>query len=119
MRVLICDDEPSIRLLFRTAIEQLGVEVAEAVNGEECLALAARLQPDAIVLDVMLPGRDGLTVLPSLVATCPRAAVIVVSAHASRDAFEQALANGATAAFEKLRFLDRIPSLLAPPTVAV
>ena len=112
MRVLICDDEPSIRLLFRTAVEQLGGQVVEAVNGEECLDEVARRAPDAIILDVFMPGTDGLAVLPRLLSQCPGVPVFVVSAHATRDTFEQALAWGATACFEKLSFLERIPDLL-------
>ena len=111
MRVLICDDEPSIRLLFRTAIEHLGMEVIEAVNGEECLAEVTRGAPDAIILDVFMPGIDGLAVLPQLLLLCPDAPVFVVSAHATRETYEQALAWGATACFEKLSFLERIPDL--------
>lgn len=113
MRVLICDDEPSIRLLFRTAVEQLGMEVVEAVSGEACLDEVAHRPPDAIILDVFMPGTDGLAVLPQLLQRCPDAPVFVVSAHAARETFEQALAWGATACFEKLSFLEHIPDLLA------
>lgn len=112
MRVLICDDEPSIRLLFRTAVEQLGLEVIEAIDGDECLAEVTRRSPDAIILDVFMPGTDGLAVLPRLLAICPDAPVFVVSAHATRETFEQALAWGATSCFEKLSFLDHVPELL-------
>lgn len=112
MSVLLCDDEPSIRLLFRTAIEQLGFDVVEVTTGEDCLRVATG-DHEAIILDVYLSGEDGLSILPRLVEACPTSPVFVVSAHADREVFDRALAWGATACFEKLAFLDRLPRLLA------
>jgi len=112
MRVLVCDDEPSIRLLFRTAIEAEGVEVEEACDGEDCLEVADRTQPDLVILDLYMPRRDGLSTLPELRLRCPRATILVVSAHAAVEIFEQSRARGATACFDKLGFLPRIGDLL-------
>lgn len=59
-RVLIVDDEPDIREVASMSLEMLGgYEVVTAGCGEEALALAASEHPDAILLDVMLPGMDG------------------------------------------------------------
>jgi len=113
MRVLICDDEPAIRSLYRTAMEREGAEVDEAADGVECLDVAARRPPDIVVLDLYMPRRDGLATLPMLRETCPEARVLVVSAHAAVEVFEQSRARGATACFDKLGFLPRIPALLA------
>ena len=110
--MLLCDDEASIRLLFRTAIEQLGFDVVEVTSGEDCL-LAVDVAHEAIILDMYLPGEDGLSILPRLAEACPTTPIFVVSAHAGRDVFDQALAWGATACFEKLAFLERLPRLLA------
>ena len=112
MRVLICDDEPSIRLLFRTAFERYGSEVDEAEDGAGILDLASRTQPDVIILDMFMPGADGLTVLPILREASPDSSVYMVSAHANREAFDQSIARGATACFDKLDFLPRIPELI-------
>jgi CheY-like chemotaxis protein len=112
MRVLICDDEPAIRLLYRTAIEREGVAVDEACDGIECLEVAQATDPDVIILDLYMPRRDGLAVLPELHQACPRARVLVVSAHAAVEVFEQSRSRGATACFDKLSFLPRIPALL-------
>jgi CheY-like chemotaxis protein len=117
MRVLLCDDEPSIRLLFRTALERHGLasdDIAEAVDGNDALTQATAGQHDVIVLDLFMPGGDGLAVLPKLRVAAPGARLYVVSAHASREAFEQGLAWGATGCFDKLAFLPRIPDLLGP-----
>lgn len=115
MRVLLCDDEPSIRLLFRTAFEQHGVapgSIVEATDGNDAVVRAAAARHDLIVLDLFMPGADGLAVLPKLRSACPGAHLYVVSAHANQDAFDQGLAQGATACFDKLAFLPRIPDLL-------
>ena len=68
MRILVIDDEPDVLLLCRVNLEIAGHEVLEAGNGERGLALAVGERPDVIVLDVMLPAKDGLTVLGELSA---------------------------------------------------
>lgn len=112
MRVLICDDEPDIRLLYRMAFEEFGAEVTEAVDGDDCIALMSECCPDLVILDLFMPNRDGLSALPELRRQCPAARVLVVSAHAADDAFARSRARGATACFDKLSFVPRIPRLV-------
>ena len=109
MRVLICDDEPDIRLLFRTAFEREGAIVDEAGDGDECIAVAEANPPDVIILDLLMPKRDGLSTLPALRRRCPQSAVVVVTAHAGIEAFEVSRARGASACFDKVGFLPRVP----------
>jgi CheY-like chemotaxis protein len=96
--VLVCDDEEVLRLLVRAALEPSECDIVEARDGDESLELALALEPDLIVLDVMMPGRTGLEVLSELRAE-PRFAetpVIVLSARtqvADRDAVDR---SGAT-----------------------
>lgn len=118
MRVLICDDEPDIRLLFRTAFEREGAIVDEAGDGDECLEVATANPPDVVILDLMMPKRDGLSTLPALRRRCPNAAVVVVTAHAAVEAFEASRARGAAACFDKLGFLPRVPWVVSKFTVA-
>jgi DNA-binding response OmpR family regulator len=66
MRVLVVDDEPDVLLLCRVNFELAGHEVLEAPTGERGLELALQERPDVIVLDVMLPIRDGLAILEDL-----------------------------------------------------
>ncbi|HEV8571632.1 MAG TPA: response regulator [Actinomycetota bacterium] len=66
MRILVIDDEPDVLLLCRVNLEYEGHEVLEASGGEEGLHLAVRYRPDLIVLDVMLPEKDGFSVLRRL-----------------------------------------------------
>jgi DNA-binding response OmpR family regulator len=66
LTVLVIDDEAPIRLLCRVHLEAEGTAVLEAENGEAGLELARRELPDAILLDVMMPGLDGWTVAQRL-----------------------------------------------------
>jgi DNA-binding response OmpR family regulator len=66
MKVLVIDDEAPIRLLCRVNLEAEGVEVVEAGDGEEGLEVARAEEPDAILLDVMLPGLHGWAVAERL-----------------------------------------------------
>lgn len=112
MRVLVCDDEPDIRLLYRSAFERAGATVVVAEDGDECVEVARMLCPDVIVLDLRMPRRDGLSALPELRGCCPNAHVLVVSANASFDVFSRGRELGASECFDKLDFLGRIPGLV-------
>ncbi len=80
-RVLVIEDEPGIVDFVRRGLEAAGFEVAVAVDGIEGERLALRDGFDAIVLDLMLPGRDGLDILASLHRERPSMPVIVLTAR--------------------------------------
>jgi len=61
-RVLIVEDEPHIVLSLEFLLERAGYETASTADGEEGLALIRRLRPDVVLLDVMMPGRNGYEV---------------------------------------------------------
>lgn len=66
LRALVVDDDPPIRELLRSVLELDGWEVIEAEDGDQALALARAERPHGVVLDVMMPGRDGFEVLGEL-----------------------------------------------------
>jgi adenylate cyclase len=66
MKTLVIDDEAPIRLLCRVNLEAEGIEVVEAPDGAQGLEVARREKPDAILLDVMMPGLDGWSVAERL-----------------------------------------------------
>ncbi len=66
--ILIVDDDKSMRILLRQAMKKEGYQVAEAKDGEECLAVYERLQPDIVLLDAMMPVMDGFTCCTQLQA---------------------------------------------------
>ncbi len=79
--VLVVDDEPHIRAVLRGYLEADGYRVLEAATGEQALDLLRRDPADLVLLDVMLPGIDGLEVLRRL-RTTSQVAVILVTARA-------------------------------------
>lgn len=85
--ILVVDDEVAIRRLLRNTLEQAGHRVVEARDGRDALAHAAAEHPDAVLLDLGLPDRDGLSLIPLLRG--PARVVLVVSA---RDATEEKVA---------------------------
>jgi len=80
-RVLVVDDEPHIRTVLRGYLQADGFEVTEAADGEAAMAALRDDPPDLVLLDVMLPGIDGLEVLRRL-RTFSDAYVILVTARA-------------------------------------
>jgi DNA-binding response OmpR family regulator len=76
-RILVVDDDPLIRRLLRASLEREGFEVVEAASGEEALDRCERNLPDLVLLDVVLPGIDGVEVLRRLRAASPVFVVLV------------------------------------------
>ena len=92
--VLICDDEPSLRELIRISLDG-PYEFVEADDGEESLALARRVRPDVMILDMMMPRLSGLEVLSAVRQDDDLAGMRVVVLTAQPGTREQALAAGA------------------------
>lgn len=76
-RVLVADDEPSIRHLLEVNLRAEGLDVVACEDGDSAYAAARTAPPDLIILDVMMPGRDGLDLLRDLRAD-PRTADVPV-----------------------------------------
>lgn len=116
LRVLVVDDTDDVRLLLRVALgSDPRFDVAgEASNGQEALDVLDELNPDAVVLDVMMPVMDGLTTLPLLLARRPGLRVVVVSA-ADMSVREEALRLGAAAVLPKTTPVAAIKEAVAAP----
>jgi len=97
VRLLIVDDHPVVRQGLRTFLDtRPGFEVVgEAGDGETAVAEAARLRPDVILLDLVMPGVDGLEALGRIRAADPAARVLVLTSFASADQVLPALRRGA------------------------
>jgi two-component system, OmpR family, alkaline phosphatase synthesis response regulator PhoP len=85
MKTLVIDDEAPIRLLCRVNLEAEGIEVVEAAEGESGLELAKKERPDAILLDVMMPGLDGWNVAERLLADEDTRAIPIIFLTARAD----------------------------------
>lgn len=101
--VLLVDDVRDLRLLYRLVLESTGrfEVVGEAGDGIAAVELARALQPDLVTLDVSMPGRDGMEVLPEIREVAPGAAVVVVTGFETRGLGRMARERGATAFLEK------------------
>ena len=97
IRVLIADDHAVVRQGLRTFLDlQDDVEVAgEAADGEAAVAEAARLRPDVVLLDLAMPGVDGIAALPRLREAAPGARVIVLTSFGEDERLFAALRAGA------------------------
>lgn len=96
-RVLIAEDEALIRLDLAEMLAEEGFEVVgEAGDGEEAVALAIKLRPDLVILDVKMPKKDGIDAAAEIVAG-QIAPVVMLTAFSQRDLIERARDAGAMA----------------------
>ena len=93
--VLIVDDEPTICWSFEQFLTDDGHAVSIAASAEDGLELADRQTPDAIVLDVRLPGMDGLTAIREFQRRCGDVPIVVITAHGNLETAVQAVQEGA------------------------
>jgi two-component system, response regulator PdtaR len=95
-RVLICEDEGLTALRLQASLKTLGYEVVgEARDGEEAVAKAELLQPDAILMDVRMPKLDGIAATERIMRTRPTA-IVMITAFSEKELVEAALAAGAS-----------------------
>jgi two-component system alkaline phosphatase synthesis response regulator PhoP len=119
--VLIVDDEPNIVLSLQFLMKKAGFDVRTARDGEEALAEIARAAPDLILLDVMMPKRDGFDVCQTVRANPAWQGIrIVLLTAKGRDVErEKGLALGAddyvTKPFSTRDVLARVEKLVPPP----
>lgn len=95
MRILVVEDERKIADLVRKALEATGFVVETCGNGDDALVWAQRSAFDAVVLDIMVPGRDGLSVLRQLRASGNATPVLLLTARSSLDERIEGLNLGA------------------------
>ena len=94
-RVLVVDDAEFIRLLFRQYLTASGYQVSEASNGVQAIEQYTANQPDAVLLDVTMPGMDGLEVLREIMKVDSAARVMMVTATSQQFIMMDALKAGA------------------------
>jgi len=112
-RVLIVEDNPITARMWKKRLDTEGYEVAMAATGQEGRDLMSQWRPDAVLLDVLLPETDGLTMCRDWKADPETAAVsvICVSGFSSREDIKAALAAGCDGYVTKSA--DALPSLVA------
>ncbi|MBI4589552.1 MAG: response regulator [Candidatus Rokubacteria bacterium] len=110
-RVLVVDDEPETRDLLAEYLERKGFEVLQADGGEEALRRVAEFRPQVVLLDIRMPGLDGVETLRRIKALAQETPVIMVSGIEEIETARQTLASGASDYIAKpvdFQYLDSV-----------
>jgi DNA-binding response OmpR family regulator len=114
--VLIVDDEHPVRRVLATLLEAEGFDVLEAANGRECMQLAYQHHPDLVLLDILMPGRDGREVTRQLRDLSPDLPIIMLTALSDQAEIVARLCDGAddyiAKPFQAQELLARIRAVL-------
>jgi two-component system NarL family response regulator len=97
IRVLVVDDHPTFRQGLISVLQQYPdfVTVGQASNGEQAVAIASQVQPDIVVMDVCMPGGDGIAATVALQQKLPQVKVLIVTVSDTDDDFFAAIKAGA------------------------
>lgn len=103
IRILIADDHPMMREALRTALEDESdlLVIGEASNGMEAIALAETHHPDVILMDLLMPGMNGLEAIAHLVEADPNIKILVVTSLEDEEKVTAAIQTGALGYFPK------------------
>lgn len=116
-RILICDDEPNIVVSLEFLMHRQGHETRVAGDGDAALAAVAEFDPDLVLLDLMLPGRDGYEVCQALRAGGYRMKILMLTAKGREAEVTKGFAVGAddyvTKPFGTQDLVARVQQLLA------
>lgn len=112
-RILVVDDHPLTREALSSLLEQHGFDiVGQASDGEEAIDLARTTQPELVLLDLTMPGMDGLTALPLLREVAPLTEVVILTASGTEENLLAAIRAGAAGYLLKSEPPERIAEFL-------
>ncbi len=94
-RILLVDDDSAFRHVMASELRRLGHEVTAAGTGEEAVRISAELEPEVILLDLRLPGMDGLEVLKAIRERNPSIEIVMLTGHGSIDTAIESIRMGA------------------------
>jgi len=108
IRLMLVDDHDVVRVGLKTFLEtQEGFQVVgEARNGQEAIERAIELQPDVILMDITMPGMDGLEATRRLRCECPSCLILALTVHDDKQYFSQMLIAGASGYITKQAAAD-------------
>ncbi len=107
-RILIVDDEPSIRRTLQEILQYEGYHTAEAATGDEALERLKKEDIHLVLLDIKMPGKSGMEVLDEIQASSPDIPVVMISGHGTIETAVEATRKGAIDFIEKPPDLNRL-----------
>jgi two-component system response regulator (stage 0 sporulation protein F) len=111
-RILAVDDEKFIRQLLADFLSLQGYDVQTAASGEQALEIIAAMKPQLVIMDIKMPGLNGLDVLRRIKATHKDVGVIMLSAFGDSSTIQAAYRQGADFYMQKPVNLDRLQDML-------
>ncbi|NTV18826.1 MAG: sigma-54-dependent Fis family transcriptional regulator [Bacteroidales bacterium] len=100
-KLLIVDDEQSVRYSFKKLFNSSNYKISEAGNADEAIAAFSKEKPNLVILDIEMPGKDGIQVLKEIKELSPKTPVIIITAYGSGDRVIKAMKYGAYEYVEK------------------
>ena len=112
IRVMIVDDHSIVRVGLTQVLEQTGEfeVVGQAADGVEAVRVAAEVSPEVIVMDVLMPRKDGVAACREIMESAPETRVVMLTASTEEDAVVEAVAAGATGYLQKETGRERLLS---------
>ena len=113
MRILVVEDDPSVAQVVADALRLEGHDVLVALDGVEGLRVLETSVVDGVLLDLVIPGLDGLTVLSRIRSSHPALPVVILSAHTNTEETQRARELGAVEIIAKPTALEGLTQALA------
>jgi len=107
-KILIVDDQFGIRILLNEVFQKEGYQTFQAANGIQALEIVTKHDPDLVLLDMKIPGMDGIEILKRMKVIDPEIRVIIMTAYGELDMIQEAKDLGAITHFAKPFDIDDI-----------
>lgn len=111
-KILVVDDQYGIRVLLCEILQKDGYKMFDAANGVQALKIVDQEKPDLVLLDMKIPGMDGLEILKRIKADNPQVDVIMMTAYGELNLINEAMSLGAITHFAKPFDIDDIREVI-------
>ena len=115
-KLLIVDDQFGIRILLTEIFQKEGYRIFQASNGKKALEIVKKYKPDLVLLDIKIPGMDGIEILKRLMKIDPNMKVIIMTAYGELNMIQEAMDLGAITYFTKPFDIDDLREAVAKYT---
>ncbi|MED4164095.1 response regulator [Halalkalibacterium halodurans] len=112
-KILVVDDQYGIRVLLNEILQKDGYQMFQAANGIQALAIVEEETPDLVLLDMKIPGMDGLEILRRIKDMNPNIEVIMMTAYGELNMIDEAMQLGAVTHFAKPFDIDDVRAVIA------